>query len=105
VANPATQATWYPQVNGSYGYAVGNMAAVLADAEIRNAIAEELAKEMDLSVYASNQLLNSLNYLLFKVDSPESVTLRLVLQNGQENALAQLVNMVKYEVMNQINRY
>ncbi len=105
VANPATQATWYPQVNGSYGYAVVNMAAVLADAEIRNAIAEELAKEMDLSVYASNQLLNSLNYLLFKVDSPESVTLRLVLQNGQENALAQLVNMVKYEVMNQINRY
>ena len=103
VANPATQAVWYPEVKDGYGYAVINLAAILANPTVRNEAVKEIESELGSSSYGAIQLLDSLNYLVCNVDAPGSMSLRLVLKNNRENVLTQLVNMVKVEIMKELN--
>jgi hypothetical protein len=95
----ATSASWYPAVKNSYGYAVINLSSVLSIPEVKKALDEDIKAEQNSKKRASKEsakkLINSLDYLLFTATSPESVSLRLVLKNKNENVLKQVVDSVK----------
>ena len=95
----ATSASWYPAVQGSYAYALVNISSLLQIPEFKQGVIEG-AQESGASIYSVMQLVESLDYLLLTAPTPESVSLRLVFKNKNENALKQVVNVAKHEIYN-----
>ena len=102
VETPATSASWYSAVQGSYGYVVVNLSSLLADPNIKREVEDALSYKYGYSSsYGSAiKLVKSLDYLLLTAPTPNSLSLQLVLKNKKENALKQIVNEVKPLVNN-----
>lgn len=95
----ATSASWYPAVQGSYAYALVNISSLLQIPEFKQGVIEG-AQASGASIYSVMQLVESLDYLLLTAPTPESVSLRLVFKNKNENALKQVMNVAKHEIYN-----
>ena len=102
VETPATSASWYSAVQGSYGYVVVNLSSLLADPNIKREVEGALREEFGYSSsYGSAiKLVKSLDYILLTAPTSESLSLQLVLKNKKENVLKQIVNEVKPLVNN-----
>ena len=107
VETPATAASWYPAVQGSYGYVVVNLSSVLSDPKLKYEIEEGLKEEFGYSTtYGSAiKLVKSLDYLLLTAPTPESLSLQLVLKNKNENVLKQIVSEAKHLVYNKLQHF
>ena len=104
VETPATAASWYPAVQGSYGYVVVNLSSVLSDPKLKREIEEKLKEEYGYSTsYGSAiKLVKSLDYLLLTAPTPESLSLQLVLKNKNENVLKQILSEAKHLLYNKL---
>ena len=91
-SKPATEANWYSEVKGSYGYLVFNAASIFACPEIRSEIANECSRD---ELFYVNRFIDLFDYAVISIPSLESVSYRLVLKNDSENALKQMFDIVK----------
>ena len=94
----ATAASWYPAVQGSHAYVVANLSSLLSIPQVKQEVQQEVIAECGAAGYSVMQLVNSLDYLLLTAPTQESLNLRLVLKNKNENSLKQVVDAVKYVV-------
>jgi len=102
--NPATNAAWYPDVKKSYGYFVVNIDEILKNPYIRGEFNEVLRWEFGSDErFLVEQLCNSVSHIVCTFPSNESVKLSLVFKNREINALQQIVDIAKYEVLKNIN--
>lgn len=98
-SKPATEANWYSEVKGSYGYVVFNAASIFACPEIRSEIANECSRD---ELFYVNRFIDLFDYAVISIPSLESVSYRLVLKNDSENALKQMFDIVKPLFMKEI---
>jgi hypothetical protein len=96
--NSAVNASWYSSVNGCYGFVVVSFSSLLSNPDIKQSAQALLKEEFGSAGNGVVKVVNSLDYLLFTVPSPNSAKLRLSLKNKSQNALAQIVNIVKQEM-------
>lgn len=94
----ATAASWYPAVQCSHAYVVANLSSLLSIPQVKQEVQQEVIAECGAAGYSVMQLVNSLDYLLLTAPTQESLNLRLVLKNKNENSLKQVVDAVKYVV-------
>ena len=92
-ANPATKASWYSEVAGSYGYIVANLSSLLKDPTVK-LYASTLVEELGVSSADASKIINSLDYLLYEHSTKESCRVRLSFKNKSKNALAQIIDLI-----------
>lgn len=89
----ATKAKWYSEVKGSYGYVVLNLASLFASPEVRR-IPEELGYSRNDAFYI-NSINDLLDYTILSIPTTQSASYRIVFKNDNENALKQVVDVLK----------
>ena len=101
--NPISNAAWYNDVQGSYGFIVLNIDAILSSP----AISEKLNEELNDLEYPArswvHQFKSQLNYLLLNAHAPEELKLKLALKNKKKNSLEQIVDIVKFDILTKLS--
>jgi hypothetical protein len=92
-SNPATNASWFSEVSGSYGYTVANISSLLKDKDVYN-YAQSTIESFGVSSSDASKILNSLDFIVYKMPTKESLSLRISFKNKSKNALAQIVDMI-----------
>lgn len=99
VAETATDSSWYDAVDGSYAYAVVNIAELLNNATIGKELNKEIYSELGSAGYEVMQVFNLFDYCVVTAPTCESVNMSLVLKNQKENSLKQIADKVKGAVL------
>ena len=98
---PATEASWYDEVDNSYAYAVVNIDALFKNAVVSTELNKEIYNEFGAMGYHVMQTLDLFNYFVVTTPTLESSNIRLVLKNDNENSLKQITDKIKVAVLQQ----